>query len=108
VDDDALGGNVSAVAIQSATRGYCVVSDSSYRNSVKAFNPTTGEVLGPIFESSDLIADLEIDGDGSLLVAVRAFFDPRLLVFDADTGQPVASIPARLPPLSIAIMTRSL
>jgi DNA-binding beta-propeller fold protein YncE len=108
VDDDALGGNVSAVAIQSAARGYCVVSDSSYRNSVKAFNPTTGEVLGSIFESSDLISDLEVDGDGFLLVAVRAFFEPRLLVFNADTGQPIASIPARLPPLSIAVMTRSL
>jgi len=108
VDDDALGGNVSAVAIQSATRGYCVVSDSSYRNAVKAFNPTTGEVLGSIFESSDLIADLEVDGDGFLLVAVRAFSEPRVLIFDADTGVPVTSIPARLPPLSVAIMTRSL
>ncbi len=108
VDDDALGGNVTAVAIQSATHGYCVVAESSYRNAVKAFNPATGEVLGSIFESGDLISDLEVDGDGFLLVAVRASFEPRLLVFDAETGQPIASIPARLPPLSIAIMTRSL
>lgn len=108
VDDDVLGGNVSAVAIHSATRGYCVVSDSAFRSRVVAFSPMTGEVQGTIFESSNLIAAIEADGDGYLIVADTGFFEPRILVFDAVTGQAVAVLPARLPPFSIAILTRSL
>jgi hypothetical protein len=108
VDDDALGGNVSAVAVHSAHRGYCVVSDASFHNYVKAFDPTTGDVLGTIFESTGQIATLEVDGDGFLLVADTSFFDPRILIFNAENGAPVAALPARLPPFSFAILTRSL
>ena len=108
VDDDTLGGNVSAVAVHSASRGYCVVSDASFHNYVKAFDPTTGEVLGTIFESTGQIATIEVDGDGFLLVADTSFFDPRILIFNAENGAPVAALPARLPPFSFAILTRSL
>ncbi len=96
VDDDALGGNVSAVAIHSATRGYCVVSDASFHNYVKAFDPTTGDVLGTIFESSGQIATIEADGDGFLLVADTSFYKPRILIFNAESGAPVAAA-ERLP-----------
>lgn len=108
VDDDALGGNVSAVAVHSASRGYCVVSDASFHNYVKAFDPTTGDVLGTIFTSTGQIASIETDGDGFLLVADTSFFDPRILIFDAESGAPVAALTARLPPFSFAILTRSL
>ena len=108
VDDDALGGNVSAVAVHSATRGYCVVSDASFHNYVKAFDHTTGDVLGTIFESSGQIATIEADGDGFLLVADTSFYEPRILIFNAENGAPVAALPARLPPFSFAILTRSL
>jgi hypothetical protein len=108
VDDDALGGNVSAVAVHSKTRGYCVVSDASFHNYVKAFDPTTGEVLGTIFESTGQIATIEADGDGYLLVADTSFYEPRILIFNAENGAPVAALPARLPPFSFAILTRSL
>jgi len=108
VDDDALGGNVSAVAIESATRGYCVVSDAAFHNYVKTFDPTTGEVLGTIFDSTDQIATIEVDGDGYLLVADSSLLAPRILIFDAGTGAPVASLPVHLPPFSFAILTRSL
>ncbi len=108
VDDDLLGGNVSAVAVHSAARGYCVVSDASFHNFVKAFNPTTGEVGGTIFESASFLATIETDGDGFLLVADTSFFTPRVLIFNAETGAPVAALPARLPPFSFAVLTRSL
>jgi len=108
VDDDALGGNVTAVAIQSARRGYCVVSDASFHNLVKAFDPTTGAVLGTIFESAGQIASIETDGDGYLLVADTSFFEPRILIFNSENGAPVAALDARVPPFSFAILTRSL
>ena len=108
VDDDALGGNVSAVAIHSAGRGYSVVSDASFRNFVKAFDPTTGEVRETIYQGAGLIASIEDDGDGYLLVADTNFFEPRVLIFNAENGALVAALTARLPPFSFAILTRSL
>ena len=108
VDDDDLGGNVSHVAIHSATRGYCVVTDAAFRNFVRAFDPSTGEVLGTIYETHDRIAALLADGDGYLLVADASFSIPRVIVFDAVTGAPVTSLTARVPPFSIAILTRGL
>ncbi len=108
VDDDALEGNVSAVAVPRADRGYCIVSDASYHNSVKSFDPATGEVLGTVLDSTDLLATLVEDGDGYVLVALRSFIDPRILILDAATGATVASLPAALPPLTFAVLTRSL
>jgi len=108
VDDDALGGNVTAVAVASASRGYCVVADASFHNHVKAFDPTTGRVLETIFDSAGEIATIETDGDGYLLVADTSFFEPRVLIFNSENGAPVAVLPARLPPFSFAILTRSL
>jgi hypothetical protein len=108
LDDDLLGGNVTAVAVHSAERGFCVVSDASFRNSLRTFDAATGEPGAVLYETANLIAAIAADGDGYLLAAEINFFEPRLLVFDAGTTLPVASLPARLPPLSIAILTRSL
>ncbi len=108
VDDDALGGNVSAVAIHSARRGYCLVSDASFHNFVKAFDPTTGQVLETIYDSAAFVSTIEVDGDGYLLVADSNFFEPRVLIFNAENGALVAALPARLPPFSFAVLTRSL
>lgn len=108
VDDDDLGGNVSAVAVVSATRGYAVVSDASFHTRIRAFDVATGDVLGTIYETNDLISTMIADGDGDLLVAERSGFAPRLLIFKGDDGQPLAAIPLSIPPLSLAILTRSL
>ncbi len=108
VNDDDLGGNVAAVAVHSATRGYCVVTDANFRNFVKAFDPTTGEVLGTVFDSANQIADIAVDGDGYLLIGENDFLEPRIIVLDAATGSFVTSLPVRLPPFSFAILTRSL
>ncbi|MEE9291398.1 MAG: hypothetical protein V3U83_00570 [Acidobacteriota bacterium] len=108
VDDDDLGGNVSAVAIASSTLGYCVITDASFRNLVIAFNPSTGEVLASVYESFNQIATIESDGDGYLLVTDSSSFQPRLIVLDEMTGIPVAFLPLRLPPFSVATITRSL
>ena len=108
VDDDDLGGNVSAVAVTSGTRGYCVVSDASYHNYVKAFDPATGEILGTVFDSASYIATIASDGDGYLLIADASFFAPRVLILDGSTGALVATVAARLPSFSFAVLTRSL
>jgi hypothetical protein len=108
VDDDLLGGNVTAVAVHPSGRGFCVVSDASFRNALRTFDPASGEPGAVLYETANFIAAIAADGDGYLVAAEVGFFEPRLLVFDAATGLPVASLPARLPPLSIAVLTRSL
>ena len=108
VDDDALGGNVSGVAVASAGRGYCVVSDSLFHDHLMAFDPTSGAVLGSLIDTTDPLQAIAYDGDGFLLVADSSSLTPRILILDAATGAMVTSLPARVPPLSFAILTRSL
>ncbi|HET6278510.1 MAG TPA: hypothetical protein VFG08_06985 [Candidatus Polarisedimenticolia bacterium] len=107
VDDDDLGGNVSAIAIHSATRGYAVVTDDRFRNSVRVFDPSTGSVGATVLGDVDRVAALVLDGDGFLLIA-EGYFSPRLIVLDADTGHLEAILPLSLPPFSIDIMSRGL
>jgi DNA-binding beta-propeller fold protein YncE len=107
VDDDALGGNVSAVAIASAARGYVVVTDAAFHNSLEAFDPGTGEVLGTVYDSPQYLAALVAD-DGFIVLAEHSDSDPRILILDGTSGRLVAIVPLRLPPVSLAVMTRTL
>ena len=108
VDDDDLGGNVASIAMPFPDRGFAVVTDASFRNTVKLFDPQARAVLGPVYETTDRLADLESDGGGWVLAAEQSFAAPRLLLFDGRTGAILAAVPLRVPPLSIAILTRSL
>jgi DNA-binding beta-propeller fold protein YncE len=107
VDDDDLGGNVSGMAIVSATRGYAVVTDLSFRNYLKGFDPETGVVTGTVLETTDRLSAIVAD-DGWLLVAVGSFVDPRLLVLDGATLRLLASLSLRLPPQSVTVMKSTL
>ena len=108
VDDDDLGGNVAGIAVPFPDRGFAVVTDAAFRNTVKMFDPQTRSVLGPVYDTTDRVADLESDGGGWVLVADSSFTTPRLLILDGRTGAILAAVPLRLPPLSIANLTRSL
>lgn len=108
VDDDDFGGNVSGVAVTSASVGYAVVVTSAGRNDVVAFDPGTGAILRTVLSTTALIPEIRYDGDGYLLVAEHDLSNPRLRVLDAATGAEVARIALSLPPFSLAILTRSL
>lgn len=108
IDDDDLGGNVTGLAVPLPDRGFAVVTDASFRNTVTMFDPQARTVLGPVYGTTDRIADLESDGLGWVLVAESSFTAPRLLILDGATGAILAAVPLRLPPLSIAVLTRSL
>jgi hypothetical protein len=112
VDDDDLGGNVSGVAVSSAgggVIGYCVVTDSTGINLVRAFDPDTGDVLpGAVLASSSFLPELTADGDGYILIPVHDVGNPRLLVLDAAGGNVVATLRLSLPPFSVAVLTRDL
>ncbi len=108
VDDDDLGGNVSGVAVASSSIAYAVVVTAAGRNSVVAFHPGTGAILGTLLTTSALIPEIRYDGDGYLLVAEHDISNPRLRIFDAATGTEIVRIGTALPPFSMAILTRDL
>jgi len=108
IDDDDLGGNVASLVVPLPDRGFAVVTDTSFHNTVMMFDPQARTVLGPVYGTTDRIADLESDGQGWVLVAESSFTAPRLLILDAATGAILAAVPLRLPPLSLAVLTRSL
>ena len=108
IDDDDLGGNVAAVAVPLPDRGFAVVTDASFRNTIRMFDPQAKTVLGAVYDSTDRVASLVSDGEGWVLAADASFTSPRLLILDGATGAFVAAVPLRLPPQSIAVLTRSL
>jgi hypothetical protein len=108
IDDDDLGGNVTALAILAPDRGFAVVTDASFHNTVRMFDPQAKTVLAPVYGTSDRLAALASDGQGWILVAEASFLSPRLLILDGGTGAILAAVPLRLPPQSIAVLTRSL
>ena len=109
VDDDDLGGNVSAVAIertQTGVSGYCIVTLASGENQVRRFDPETGTIsAGIIYQTASFLPALAADGDGYVLVPVGDIAAPRLLVLDAGSGLVVATLPMSLPPFSVSVLT---
>jgi hypothetical protein len=116
VDDDDLGGNVSAVALStigggagSPVTGYALVTFPSGSNALRAFDPATGAVPpGVVYTSSAFLTEAVADGDGYILVPEHDAARPRLLIFDAGSGAIVAAPALSLPPFSVAVLTREL
>ncbi len=115
VDDDDLGGNVSAVALSatggagSSITGYALVTFPSGANALRAFDPATGAVLpGVAYTSASFLTEAVADGDGYILVPEHDPARPRLLIFDAASGAIVAAPALSLPPFSVAVLTREL
>jgi DNA-binding beta-propeller fold protein YncE len=105
LDDDTLKGNCGEIEILSKYLGYVIVSDENFVNSVKAFNPETGALLGTIYESpGSFIQSIEITDDGYLLLTER--YESASGIFFIDTKDnkiikgPVST--GNLPPFSIS------
>ena len=106
LDDDDAGGNIGALALFTERLGYVVVSDASFTNRLVAFNPETAEALRTVFETRDLLAEIEVGRGGVLAVPDRSFAQPRLCLYQVPAdpaGQEAllgcANLP--LPPFSV-------
>ncbi len=104
-----LGGDVGAIAMSSDTKGYVVLGDSSFSNSIKPFDLSDRTASEPLDgHSGGFTPDIQIAG-GRLYVADRgSFTDPEsagVLIYDTETGEKLRGpINTGLPPHGIAFV----
>jgi len=106
LDDDDAGGNIGALAMASEALGYVVVSDESFRNSLLAFDPRESRVLRSVYETNELIPEIEVDSGGILAVPRRSFIAPGLCLYTvpadpAEDERLIGCAQTQLPPFSV-------
>jgi hypothetical protein len=99
VDDDdgagtaAYGGNISNMALASATKGYLVTYAAWGDTSVRSFDPTTGAVGDVVTGLANIdCAGLGVDDHGYLWVLDQGFAAPGVRVFDTTTDTQVGDL----------------
>ncbi|MCC7261059.1 MAG: hypothetical protein IT369_00920 [Candidatus Latescibacteria bacterium] len=105
----ALEGDLTALALVSAVKGYAVVSGADFSNSVRPVDLATGQAGAPLAgHSGGYTPDLKIDGNRLIVADRGTFSDPSragLLIYDAATGALVAGpLDVGLPPAGIAVL----
>lgn len=108
VDEATLGGDVTAFVIMSRTKGFAVVRDVHFANTLVTFDPATGQrlnrVVGPLNVS---VPDVALNSRNEVYLAVAADTPtptPGLRIFDAITDQEITTTPlhvGQLPPAFI-------
>ncbi|MCB9644702.1 MAG: hypothetical protein H6728_16635 [Myxococcales bacterium] len=107
--EEKLGGAMlqnGAAAVFSATLGYILVSDVSYKQSLVSFNPTSGEKIKALVEGVDL-GHLALHQE-QLFLADRTKDSVGIRVFDAKSGSELTTKPiatGSLPPAQILIVS---
>lgn len=103
VEENVLGGDVSDVLIISESKGYAIVSDINYTNTLVTFNPATGEKI-TVITAGGTPSDFLFD-DGKLYIASRAFSAHGIIVLDTNTDTVISGPHALgLPPNKIAML----
>ena len=109
VREEDLGGDIASVVLVDQNRGYAVVTDANFANSVRPFELSSGTVGAPLENiSGGFIPSLAVDGD-RLIVADRGSFDDPasagLKFYDAATGAFLRGpIDTGLPPANIVVL----
>lgn len=103
ITEQDLGGDINDFVILSPTRGYAIVSDANFDNSLVRFNPSTGEVDATLLSGSAFLPDAEWDeATNQLFVASQDFSDPGVRIFAEDDSEITSSpISVGLPPFHI-------
>ncbi len=110
VSEENLGGDITSMVLVDQNRGYAVVTDENFANSVRPFELSSGAVGAPLENiSGGFISSLAVDGD-RLIVADRGrFADPAsvgLKFYDAATGAFLSGpIDTGLPPQDIVVLS---
>ena len=109
VTEEALEGDVGAMAMISDTEGYIVVSDANFANSVKRFSLATGMVSATLPDhSTGYTPGLAVAGTSLYVLDQGTFSNPELAgvgVYDTSTNTRIAGpISSGLPPSDIVFV----
>ena len=110
VGEEDLGGDITSMVMVDGDRGYAVVADSNFANSVRPFDLSSGSVGAPLENiSGGFVPGLAVDGE-RLIVADRGSFDDPasagLKFYDAATGAFLSGpIDTGLPPSGIVVLS---
>ena len=109
VSEENLGGDITSMILVGANRGYAVVADENFANSVRPFELSSGTVGAPLENiSGGFIASLAVDGDRLIVADRGSFTDPDaagLKFYDAATGAFLhGPINTGLPPSNIVVL----
>ncbi|MCY3789780.1 MAG: T9SS type A sorting domain-containing protein [Gemmatimonadetes bacterium] len=110
VSEEDLGGDITSMVLVDQNRGYAVVADENFANSVRPFELSSGTVDAPIENiSGGFIPSLAVDGDRLIVADRGSFSDPTsagLKLYDATTGAFLSGpIDTGLPPQDIVVLS---
>ena len=110
VSEEDLGGDITSMVLVNQNRGYAVVADENFANSVRPFELSSGTVDAPIENiSGGFIPSLAVDGDRLIVADRGSFADPAsagLKFYDAATGAFLSGpIDTGLPPQDIVVLS---
>lgn len=97
-------GDITDVELVSEQRGYVIITDVNYHNTLMSFNPQTGEIIETVYAPRDFVLqDIELSPAGQLFLADRSTTNPGIRIYDAETGEELTTAPinVRLPPYDI-------
>ena len=109
VSEGDLGGDITFMVLVDQNRGYAVVADENFANSVRSFELSSGSVGAPLENiSGGFIPSLAVDGDRLIVADRGSFSDPAsagLKFYDAATGAFLRGpIDTGLPPQGIVVL----
>lgn len=109
VSEADLGGDLTHLSVASAQKGYAIVSDVNYANSVRPVDLVTGAVGAPLEGlTGGFLQSTATDGDRLYVGERGSFAEPEaagLMVYDTVTDQLVAGpIDTGLPPAGIVVL----
>lgn len=110
VSEEDLGGDITSMVMVDPDRGYAVVADENFANSVRAFDLSSGSAGAPLENiSGGFVPSLAVDGDRLIAADRGSFEDPAsagLKFYDAATGAFLRGpIDTGLPPSSIVVLS---
>ncbi len=110
VSEEGLGGDITSMVLVDQNRGYAVVADENFANSVRPFDLSSGTVGAPLENiSGGFIPSLAVDGDRLIVADRGSFSDPTsagLKFYDAATGAfLLGPIDTGLPPQNIVVLS---
>ena len=110
VSEEDLGGDITSMVLVDQNRGYAVVADENFANSVRPFELSSGAVGAPLENiSGGFIPSLAVDGDRLIVADRGSFADPAsagLKFYDAATGAFLSGpIDTGLPPQDIVVLS---